>query len=168
MHPCSDYSSANLDRSRLQNSRVFFFSKSFLRSLRISHARRAPASHGLPQSCSPFSASLQTFCLTARAYLNTQKIRTVLQSMMVWKFGNVGFRGGSRSTCGKTSLNKERTNIKLNPLMVSLLGGAQQHKCKASGLFLTFHLHLTWKKTQIFASANEAKLFVRASCHESI
>ena len=26
-----------------------------------------------PQSCSPFSASLQTFCLTVRANLNTQK-----------------------------------------------------------------------------------------------
>ena len=26
-----------------------------------------------PQSHSPFSASFQTFCLTARAYLNTQK-----------------------------------------------------------------------------------------------
>ena len=26
-----------------------------------------------PQSCSVFSASFQTFCLTARAYLNTQK-----------------------------------------------------------------------------------------------
>ena len=30
--------------------------------------------------CKSLSASLQTFCLTARAYLNTQKIRTVLQS----------------------------------------------------------------------------------------
>ena len=26
-----------------------------------------------PQSCSPFLTSLQTFCLTSRAYLNTQK-----------------------------------------------------------------------------------------------
>ena len=33
-----------------------------------------------PQSRSLFSASFQTFCLTARAYLHTQKIRTVLQS----------------------------------------------------------------------------------------
>ena len=73
-----------------------------------------------------------------------------------------------RSTWGKTFLNNERTNIKLNPLMVSLLSGAQQHKCKAGGLFLAFHLQLTWKKTQIFASANEANLFVRANCHESI
>ena len=42
------------------------------------------------------------------------------------------------------------------------------HKCKADGLFLAFHLQLTWKKTQIFASANEANLVVRANCHESI
>ena len=32
-----------------------------------------------PQSRSLFSASFQTFRLTARAYLNTQKMRTVLQ-----------------------------------------------------------------------------------------
>ena len=28
VHPCNGYSSTNLDRIRLQNSRVFFFSKS--------------------------------------------------------------------------------------------------------------------------------------------
>ena len=72
---------------RLQNSR-FFFSKSVkktvklrvvlrARSARASHARRACA----PQSRSLFSTSFQTFCLTARAYLNTQK-RTVLQSRL--------------------------------------------------------------------------------------
>ena len=54
------------------------FSKSDICSLRISHARSVRASHArissvFPQSRSPFSASLQTFCLTARAYLNTQK-----------------------------------------------------------------------------------------------
>ena len=54
------------------------FSKSDKGSSRISHARSARASHALilsvfPQSRSPFSTSLQTFCLTARAYLNTQK-----------------------------------------------------------------------------------------------
>ena len=75
---------------RLQNSR-FFFSKSVkksvkrgvrvlrARSARASHAHRArkKAKHPIfsvsPQSHSPFSASFQTFCLTARAYLNTQK-----------------------------------------------------------------------------------------------
>ena len=66
---------------------------------------------------------------------------------------------GDRSTWGKTFLNKERTNIKLNPLMVSLLGPSNILKCRASGLFLAFHLQLTWKKTQIF---------VRANCRESI
>ena len=52
------------------------FSKSGNCSLRISHARSARVSHArifsvFPQSRSPFSASLQTFCLTAHAYLNT-------------------------------------------------------------------------------------------------
>ena len=44
--------------------------------------------------------------------------------MIVWKCGNVGFRReGEIGVPGKkTLLNKEITNIKLNPLMVSLLG----------------------------------------------
>ena len=42
-----------------------------------------------------------------------------------------------------------------------LASATQQHKCKASGLFLAFHLQLTRKRAQIFASANEANLFVR-------
>ena len=55
---------------RLQNSRFFFsksVKKSIKRGVRVLRARRARASHAL------FSASFQTFCLTARAYLNTQK-----------------------------------------------------------------------------------------------
>ena len=50
------------------------------RSARASHARRACEAREKkrifsvsPQSRSLFSASFQTFCLTARAYLNTQK-----------------------------------------------------------------------------------------------
>ena len=42
----------------------------------LTREARARASHARsvsPQSHSPFSASFQTFCLTARAYLNTQK-----------------------------------------------------------------------------------------------
>ena len=65
--------------SRLQNSRVFF-SKSVKkfgkRGVRVFRAQGALASHARsvsPQSRSLFSASFQTFCLTSRAYLNTQK-----------------------------------------------------------------------------------------------
>ena len=46
------------------------------RSARASHARRACEAREKsvsPQSHSLFSALFQTFCLTARAYLNTQK-----------------------------------------------------------------------------------------------
>ena len=72
---------------RLQNGR-FFFSKSLKKSVkrgvrvlrawsaRASHARRACEAREKsvsPQSRSLFSALFQTFCLTARAYLNTQK-----------------------------------------------------------------------------------------------
>ena len=56
------------ERGRLQNSRFFFWKsvkKSVKRGLRVLRARSALASL--------FSASFQTFCLTARAYLNTQK-----------------------------------------------------------------------------------------------
>ena len=53
---------------RLQNSRGFFFSKSEKKSVKrgisVLRARGARAS---------LSASFQTFCLTARAYLNKQK-----------------------------------------------------------------------------------------------
>ena len=54
---------------RPQNSRVFFsksVKKSVKRGVRVLRARSA-------QSRSLFSASFQTFCLTARAYLKTQK-----------------------------------------------------------------------------------------------
>ena len=65
---------------------VGFFSKSVKRAVRVlraqskraSQARRASEAREKktsvsPQSRPPFSASFQIFCLTARAYLNTQK-----------------------------------------------------------------------------------------------
>ena len=61
---------------RLQNSRFFFsksVKKSVKRGVRVLRARSARASHTRRAFCSLFSASFQTFCLTARAYLNTQK-----------------------------------------------------------------------------------------------
>ena len=39
-----------------------------------------------PQSHSPFSASFQTFCLTARAYLNTQKYGLFCSLDSNWKY----------------------------------------------------------------------------------
>ena len=41
-----------------------------------------------PQSHSPFSASFQTFCLTARAYLNTQKygLFCSLNTVSCWRY----------------------------------------------------------------------------------
>ena len=88
--------------------------------------------------------------------------------MIVWKFGNVGFRREGRSEyLGKNLFEKGKNQYQTQPTY-GLASGTQQHKCKAGGLFLAFYLQLTWKKTQIFASANEANLFVRANCHESI
>ena len=76
----------NWNKVRLQNSR-FFFSKSVNKTVkcgvRVLRARSRRASRRAcearekknvpPQFRSLFSASFQTFCLTARAYLNTQK-----------------------------------------------------------------------------------------------
>ena len=52
---------------RLQNGRVFF-----LKSVKKSVKRGVRILASLP-SLALFSASFQTFCLTARAYLNAQK-----------------------------------------------------------------------------------------------
>ena len=57
---------------------VAFFSsksvkKSVKRGVRVLRARASHAKSVSPQSRSLFSASFQTFCLTAHAYLNTQK-----------------------------------------------------------------------------------------------
>ena len=61
---------------RLQNSRVFFLkiSKEISKAWRKSLTRFAARIFRVfPQSRSLISASFQTFCLTARGYLNTQK-----------------------------------------------------------------------------------------------
>ena len=82
----------NIIVRRLQNSRFFFsksVKKSVKRGVRVLHAQSAQASHArracearevfLAFLASPpslalcFSASFQTYCLTASAYLNTQK-----------------------------------------------------------------------------------------------
>ena len=66
---------ASCIRPRLQNSRVFFLkiSKDIGKAWRKSLTRTKRASlrepqNVSPQSRSPFSASFQTFCLTAHAY----------------------------------------------------------------------------------------------------
>ena len=66
----------NLRIFRLQNSRLFVkISKEIGKACRKSLTREArePLLASLPRSHSLFSASFQTFCLTARAYMNTQK-----------------------------------------------------------------------------------------------
>ena len=87
---CLLYTRDNKNWKKLDCKTVgFFFSKSVnkteksgvrvlrARSARASHVRRACEAREIknvsPQFCSLFSASFQTFCLTARAYLNTQK-----------------------------------------------------------------------------------------------
>ena len=85
-------------KNRLQNSR-FFFSKSVKnsakRGVRVLSARSARASHARkacetrdknlsPHSRSLFSASFQTFCLTARAYLKTQKYGLFCSLLEKW------------------------------------------------------------------------------------
>ena len=59
---------------RLQNSRLFFSSQNRCSVKSFTRAKRASLTTGVfLASLPPFSALLQTFRLTARAYLNTQK-----------------------------------------------------------------------------------------------
>ena len=66
------------------NTVAFFLKIGLVQSKSLTRAKRegvwGKRKNVSSQSRSPFSASLQTFCLTVRAYLNTQKIRAVLQS----------------------------------------------------------------------------------------
>ena len=66
----------------------FFFSKSFLRSLRISHARRAPASHGLsPVLLAVFSlpSDLLFDCSRLLEYAKNTDCFAVYDGMEIWK-----------------------------------------------------------------------------------
>ena len=64
----------SLKTGRLQNSRFFFFRS--------------------PQSRSLFSASLTTFCLTARAYLNTQRYGLFCSLKAGIDFAHFGLESG--------------------------------------------------------------------------
>ena len=99
--------SMNRWSNKLQNSRFFFFLKSVKKSVkrgvrvlrawnaRALYARRACEAREKsvsPQSGSLFSASFQTFCLTARGYLNKQKdalfcslVIKSLRESWIWK-----------------------------------------------------------------------------------
>ena len=86
-----------------------------------------------PQSRSLFSASFQTFCLTARPYLNTQKyglfcslwqvLKIAFGSLQIWKFSGVqsnkvralGTRDTVRYTDRKKERKKERRNCPITP-----------------------------------------------------
>ena len=80
-----NFSSWNKVREFLETAKQSFFfaksvKKSVKRGVRVLRAQSARASRVSPQSRSLFSASFQTFCLSARAYLNTQKYGLFLQS----------------------------------------------------------------------------------------
>ena len=60
--------------TRLQNSRIFF-SKSVKKSVKRGELHVPVGRVRREEKKCLFSASFQTFCLTARTYLNTQKYR---------------------------------------------------------------------------------------------
>ena len=73
---CSNLTVLSMESSNVDCKTVGFFlkiSKEIGKAWRKSLTRAKRASSDSPQSRSLFSASLQTFCLTARAYLDTQK-----------------------------------------------------------------------------------------------
>ena len=128
---------ALIGKVRLQNSR-FFFSKSVKKSVkrgaRVLRAPSARASHARmacearekktvsPQSRSLFSASFQTFCLTARAYLNTQKYglfcslrKSELQMFLLFSGGHTGPpKLYTNMASGNTKLYKGTWNVSEN------------------------------------------------------
>ena len=74
---CSNLTVLSMESSNVDCKTVGFFflkiSKEIGKAWRNSLTRARRACSDSPQSRSLFSASFQTFCLTARAYFNTQK-----------------------------------------------------------------------------------------------
>ena len=73
---CSNLTVLSMESSNVDFKTVGFFlkiSKEVGKAWRKSLTRANRASSYSPQSRPLFSASFETFCLTARAYLNTQK-----------------------------------------------------------------------------------------------
>ena len=73
---CSNLTVLSMESSNVDFKTVGFFlkiSKEIGKAWRKSLTRANRASSYSPQSRSLFSALFETFCLTARAYLNTQK-----------------------------------------------------------------------------------------------
>ena len=67
----------------------------------------------------------------------------VYNRMEIWKCwlsqrGEIGVPGENLFEQGKNQYQTQAT--------YGLASGTQQHKCNAGGLFLAFHLQLTWKK----------------------
>ena len=67
-----------------------------------------------PESCYPFSASLQTFCLTVRV-LEYAKIRTVLQSIYNVRFKKLEIQ---KFMCQKKKNNLKTYEIKMDCMLV--------------------------------------------------
>ena len=91
--------------TRLLNSRFFFsksVKKSVKRGVRVLHAQSAWASH---VRLSLFSALFQTFCLTARAYLNTQKYG-LFCSLPINRFSSEVNLGNADTLLSTVSWNK--------------------------------------------------------------
>ena len=128
---------ALIGKVRLQNSRFFFLKiskevgKAWCKSL--TRAKRASLTrpYGVwgerkktvsPQSRSLFSASFQTFCLTARAYLNTQKYglfcslrKSELQMFLLFSGGHTGPpKLYTNMASGNTKLYKGTWNVSEN------------------------------------------------------
>ena len=101
---------------RLQNSRFFLkiskeIGKAWLKSLtraephtpygRVRREKKTVFFSVSPQSHSPFSASFQTFCLTARAYLSTQKYGLFCSLAFSWCWRLLFYIGNIKTLCKK-------------------------------------------------------------------
>ena len=122
---------------RLQNSRFFFLkiSEEIGKACRKSLTRAKRAS--LPRSRSLFSASFQTFCLTTRAYLNTQKYR-LFCSLHDCELMRVNLLAKTKAYIGKLRLSRWKTIeimkiIRFQSLKVTSTQGIPVSNNKAMG-----------------------------------
>ena len=117
---------------------VFFFlkiSKEIGKACRKSLTRAKRA--GLPRSRSLFSASFQTFCLTTRAYLNTQKYR-LFCSLHDCELMRVNLLAKTKAYIGKLRLSRWKTIeimkiIRFQSLKVTSTQGISVSNNKAMG-----------------------------------
>ena len=109
----------------LQNNR-FFSQNRFSIALEPhtceEHEPHTPFGRVSPQSCSPFSASLYTFSLTAHAYLNTQKYGLFCSLGYLWH----GWARDSITAWAILRASQWTIRKRVNKILTNILGSSKR------------------------------------------